>query len=293
MNVVLPIAGGLLILVTAREVFHTLFHPAGQGSITLGVFRLVSASAGRLGRSARPIAGPLSMVLIIALWAGALIIGFALVYWPSMPERFAYSSVPDAAGGDGLLDAIYYSWVTQSTLGYGSITPEHDVLRVLAPLQATLGFLLLTLVVTWVLSVYPALQRRRAAASAIHALRLAHERAVPAGQTHPATLARQLGELSRALHQIRVDFIQYPTTFYFAAPGPTLSLARGLPWVADLARPEGLGDEAAPAAAELEATLELLAAVLAEQHLRLEDAGTDEVLAAFGRRHHGDEGRGA
>ena len=63
-------AGVLLVLVVAREVFHTLFHPGGQGSLTIGVFKSVWAVTGSLGGRGRRVAGPLSMVLVIALWVG-------------------------------------------------------------------------------------------------------------------------------------------------------------------------------------------------------------------------------
>lgn len=286
MNVFLPIVGALVIVVTLREVFHMLFHPSGQGRLTMGVFRAVWALSGQLGDRARSLAGPLSMVIVIALWIGVLIAGFSLIYWPSMPESFIYASPLEPKAEDDLIDALYYSWVTQSTLGYGTIAPEQGVFRIIAPLQATLGFALFTLFVTWVLSVYPALQRQRSAASSIHALRLAHERSVPAGSMHPTTFARQMEQLSQVINQVRVDFVQYPSTFYFAAPGQTLGIAHGLPFVAAVARVDGMADETRPAAAQLSSSLDLFVAAIAEQHLRMAGASTDEVIRAY-RRHHG------
>ena len=286
MDIVLRIIGGLLILVTLREVFHMLFHPSGQGGITMGVFRGVWGVTGKLGDRARSMSGPFAMVLVIALWIGSLIAGFSLIYWPSMPESFIYAAPLEPKAEDDYIDALYYSWVTQSTLGYGAIAPEQGVFRVIAPLQATLGFALFTLFVTWVLSVYPALHRQRSTASSIHALRLAHERAVPADAMHPTTLARQMEQLSQVINQVRVDFVQYPSTFYFATPGHTLGLAQGLPFVVGLVSSDGMADETRPAAAQLATSLDLLAAALAEQHLSMAGAETDEVLRAY-RRHHG------
>lgn len=278
MSTALPIAGALLIIVTLRDVFHMLFHPSGQGTLAIAVFRALWALTGRLGDRARKLSGPLSMVIIIALWVAALIIGFSLIYWPSMPEAFIYSSALEAKAGGDYVDALYYSWVTQSTLGYGTIAPEQGAFRILAPLQATLGFAFFTLFVTWVLSVYPALQRQRSVASSIHSLRLAHERA---GHIHPTTLARQMEELSWRINEVRVDFIQYPSTFFFAAPGCTLSLAHGVPFLTRLVGTDGIAEEARPAAAQLARSLDLFAAALAEQHLSMAGAETAEVLRAY------------
>lgn len=287
MDLILPVLGALLILVTLREVFHMLFHPSGQGGLTIGVFRGVWAATGKLGDRARMLAGPVAMVLVIALWIAALIVGFSLIYWPSMPDSFLYASGLEPQAEDDYIDALYYSWVTQATLGYGTITPEQGIFRILAPLQATLGFALFTLFVTWVLSVYPALHRQRSAASSIHALRLAHERADSADEMHPTTLARQMEQISQVLGQVRVDFVQYPSTFFFAGPGETLGLSQGLPFVVELARSHGASDETRPAAAQLQASLDLLAAALAEQHLDMAGAETDDVLRAYRQRHHG------
>lgn len=293
MSVAAPIAGGLLVALTLREVFHMLFHPSGQGGASMAVFRALWRATARLGTRGRTVAGPLGMTAVIVLWVGAMVLGFALVYWPSMPEAFAYASALEPRSEGDLIDAIYFSAVTQTTVGYGSIAPEQGIFRMLAPLQAALGFGLFTMVVSWVLSVYPALQRQRAAASSLHALRLAHERQAGAGEVEPATLARQLEQVSEMLSQARVDFLQYPSTFFFAAPAPTFSLARALPFAQGLAERPGLDPAARPAAAQLGASLDLLADTLAEQHLDMAGAGTAAVLEAYRGHALLDDGEGS
>lgn len=284
--VVATAGGALLNLVIAREVFHTLFHPSGRGTLTMAVFRLVWRLTGRLGARARALAGPLAMLLVIAIWIGATVVGWALIYLPALPQSFVFASTLDPQAQDGMIDALYYAWVTQATLGYGDIAPRADTFRLLAPLQATLGFALFTLVVTWILAVYPALQRQRAAASMAHTLQRSHERhGFSPAEIHPTTLSRQLERLAEMLNGVRAELTQYPSTFYYAAPARTLSLAEALPLVSSIADPEHYGYEARAAAAELTSALELFAAALGEQHLGLPDADADEVLAAY-RVHH-------
>ena len=287
MDIALPAVGALAILVVCREVFHTLLHPAGQGGLTMRVFRAAWTLTGRLGPSARSLAGPSAMVCVIVLWISALVAGWALIYWPALPDDFIIASPLDTDEQDDFVDALYYSWVTQSTLGYGDIAPDTNLLRILAPLQATVGFGLFTLVVTWVLSVYPALHRQRATATVALALRRAHaqERAAD-DQPHPATLARQMERLAEMLAGVRIDLIQYPSSFYFAAPDPTAGLAAALPHVRALSRVEGLPAEAASAARELAEALALFAGTVADQHLGMAGAPVDEVLRAY-RDHQG------
>lgn len=285
MDVVSVIGGLVLIALVAREVFHTLFHPGGRGELTLWVFRLVWALTGRFGQRARALSGPLAMVSVIMLWVVLMTVGWALVYWPALPDGFILASPLDPSGEGGLIDAIYYSWVTQTTLGYGDIAPLDGQLRMLGPLQATLGFGLLTIVVSWVLSIYPALTRQRSAAALAHAILHSRGRADGARQADdPAPLARQMERLSERLSALRVDLVQYPATYYFAAPSPTLSLARALPGVVELARQQRHGP-AHTAASELWTSLEQLAETLATVAPVTTEGDVEAVVSAY-RVHH-------
>jgi hypothetical protein len=284
---VAPVAGALLVIAVLRDVFHTLLHPAGQGSMSMLVFRSVWAATGALGSRARSLAGPSSMAFVIGLWTVLLVVGCALVYWPALPESFILSSSLDRSLHGGIIDAVYFSWVTQATLGYGDIAPRSGLLRVLAPLQATLGFALFTVSVTWVLSIYPALQRQRALAGLAFALHKSHESAaVPLHALPQGALARQLERLAVGIATLRADYLQYPSTFYFAPPSTGTSLAAAIPYLVRLSHAEDLGDEARLAAAELAAELDFVAADMATQFLAMPGASTGEVVHAF-RCHHG------
>ena len=60
---------------------------------------------------------------------------------------------------------LYLSLVTLVTLGYGDIVPTSDWLRILQQLEALTGFAIVTASLSWVISIYPALGRRRALAN--------------------------------------------------------------------------------------------------------------------------------
>ncbi|WP_455403051.1 potassium channel family protein, partial [Streptomyces bambusae] len=162
-----------------RDVFHTLWHPTRHGGLSrlimTGCWRLSGRLAG--GRRASGLAGPLAMVTVVATWALTVVVGWALVYWPHMPDGFTYTAGLRPAEHAEFLDALYVSLVHVSTLGLGDIAPGEGWLRVLAPVEALVGFVLLTATVSWTLGIYPALARRRALA-----LRLSH-----LSRTHPTT----------------------------------------------------------------------------------------------------------
>ncbi len=169
--VVLMNALGLgLVFVALRDVFHQLFHPSGNGHLsdellgaTWSIFRRFAG-----GRQERlSLAGPTALIAIILSWAVLMTVGWALIYWPYLPENFLFSTGLNPALNGGFVDALYVSFVTLVTLGYGDITPTENVLRVMAPLEALIGFGLLTASITWVLSIYPALSRSRSLAQEI------------------------------------------------------------------------------------------------------------------------------
>jgi hypothetical protein len=94
------------------------------------------------------------------MWAATVIPGWAIVYWPHMAWG-GFSPGSKTAQESALLDSVYLSLVTVATLGLGDISPGEGWLRLVSPLEALVGFALLTATVSWVLEIYPALTRRR------------------------------------------------------------------------------------------------------------------------------------
>jgi hypothetical protein len=283
----LPAAGLLLVAVVLRDIFHTLIHPAGQGTLARLVFGGLWRLSGRLRRPAAPVAlvGPLGIVLVIAVWAVLVVVGWALVYWPFLPDGFSYSLGLEPETRSRTLDAAYVSVVTMATLGFGDIVPKDPWLRVAVPLEALVGFALLTAAVSWVLQVYPALARRRVLALRLESL----SRADPAGRwvdDGTSTSATVLHGLAAEVSAVRVDLTQYAETYYFRDPGHVASLPASLPIAGDLA------DRAAAAArADVRHAGRTLAAALDDLAERLErdhlapGGTTADVLDAFAQDH--------
>lgn len=279
-------AGLALVAVMLVDLFHTLFHPSGQGRVSWAVMRLAwrLSRTGRR-RSAGVLAGPLAMLAAITTWAGLLVTGWALVYWAHLPGGFAFGSSLQPAQRSDLLDAFYVSLVTAATLGYGDVLPTAGWLRVLAPLEAVLGFALLTAAVTWVLQVYPALTRRRALALRVATLR----RSAPARsvrEVDSTAVASLLEDLAGDLATVRLDLTQYSETYFFRDVSADLALPVALAHVTDLCD-EGQASARADvrlAAAHLACALDDLAGLLDRQFLRV-GGGVGPVLTAFADDH--------
>jgi len=280
-------AGGALVLLVLRDIFHTLGHPEGQGSLSRFVlstlWRLSRLRGGR-GRLAR-LAGPLALLAVIIMWGTLAVAGWALLYWPSVPAGFVYASGPIEGGTYPVLDALYLSMVTMSTLGFGDIVPAAGWLRIATPLEALFGFALLTVAVSWVLQIYPALTRRRVLAIRLSSLRRAD---VLAGlpNADSALLPGVLERLSTDIIQAQVDLSEYSETYYFRDDDPNSSLAAALPYAAELARIGATSSrpDMRLAANLLNRALEDFAGVLKD---RFQHSGLtmSEVLAAYATDH--------
>ena len=230
--------------------------------------------------------GPTALLLVIALWITLLVAGGALVYAPHVPGGLLFQTGIDVSERSNVLDAVYISTVTLATLGFGDVVPVTGWLRVAMPVQALLGFALLTASVTWVLQVYPALTRRRA-----FAVRLAVLRSVPAEELlhdpESSLAAPLLEDLATALAQARVDLTQYDETFYFRDGHEDAALPstiRVVPGLAAVGRTAPRADVRV-AAVLLGTALDDFARVLDEQFLHV-GGPTDEVLTAYAEAHH-------
>lgn len=286
MTLLAPAVGALLLAVVLRDVFHTIFHPAGQGSLS----RLLLSSTWRVARwiggpvRLGELAGPLGLVAVMATWGWGAVLGGALIYWPHI-DRFSYATGLDPVARADFLDALYLSLTTMSTLGFGDIVPTEGWLRVATPAQALLGFSLLTAAVTWVLQVYPALNRRRTLATRLTSLHGSGFRTAleHADSAMPAIL---LSDLAGQVAQMRVDLTQYAETYYFRSQDARSSLPATLPFALDLVAAGRCGARADVrlAATHLACAVEDLADHLRREFLRT-DGDADEVLAAYARDH--------
>nr|WP_321986207.1 potassium channel family protein [uncultured Lichenicoccus sp.] len=103
--------------------------------------------------------GPLSMVMLFALWAIALITGLGMLEW--------VLQTPGATGHSALSEQIYMSGVTFFTLGYGDVVPHSAAARALSVAEAGSGIGFIAVVIGYLPVLYQLFSRREA-----HVIRL-------------------------------------------------------------------------------------------------------------------------
>lgn len=218
-----------------------------------------------------------------------LAIGWALVYWPRLPEQFLRAPGLRPSEQAGFVDALYFSLVTLTTLGFGNIAPTSDWLRLLSPLEGLLGFGLLTASLTWVVSIYPPLTRRRALAQQVALIRDAEsESGVSMARAGAQATERRLESLTSQLTMIRSDLSQFPITYYFHPDNEPESLPAHMQTLLRIA--EECTDEDNPpsvrlGAAELRGAIDDFCSTLASKFLGLPSSPAERVLAAYARDH--------
>ena len=238
MATALSVLGLLMVLIALQDIFLTLFHPAGRGSMSDRIARMVwhvfrSIASRKPG--AITFAGPAAFTGIIAAWAGLVVVGCSLVYFPYIGWAFAVAPGLDGNAHRYYIDAFNVSLGALITVG-ADFNSKSAWLRLLMGSEAVIGFGLLSASVSWLLSIYPVLENRRSVA---HQATLLHQAQLETG-VDPAMLPAGeaqdvLDGLTRGLLQLRNQMAQFPITYYFHMGESETALAGIIGYMADLA----------------------------------------------------------
>jgi ion channel len=98
--------------------------------------------------------GPLSLILLVGVWALVLVLGFGVLQWAAGSSLTATDAQTDF-GFD-----LYFSGTTFFTLGLGDVVPRSALARVLTVVEAGTGFGFLALVIGYLPIVYQMFARR-------------------------------------------------------------------------------------------------------------------------------------
>ena len=158
--------------------------------------------------------GPISLLLLLSVWAGGLITGFALLHWANG------SAVVTHDGSAGFLTDLYLSGTTFFTLGLGDVVPRTTFARLLTVVESGMGFGFLALVIGYLPALNQSFARREVSISLLDARagspptasemlrRHGHERGMEA-------LRQLLHEWERWSAEFLEGHLSYPVLAYF------------------------------------------------------------------------------
>ncbi|MFP5354868.1 MAG: potassium channel family protein [Gemmatimonadota bacterium] len=160
----LPVAAGLaLVALGLADIFLTILHPDRDGPASVALNRAtwrvavaLASVAPRFAREIAALAGGLMIAATIVLWMALQVLGFALLAWPYLDTGF---DLHETAGAT-FLDALYWSAITFTTLGFGDIVPITPLWKIVALAEALAGVALVGAAITFLLSVYQGIDHR-------------------------------------------------------------------------------------------------------------------------------------
>ena len=226
MRILTMVAGSVCLFAVLLDAFQTIILPrraTGRFRLTRifytvtwrpWVFFTKRLHDARKRESAFSYYGPMSLIFLLAVWAGAMVVGFALVY-------FALGSpFTDTLDAASFRSDLYVSGTTLFTLGLGDVTPHSGWVRAIVILESGTGLGLLAVVMGYFPVLYGAFSRREVSISLLDARAGSPPTAAELMRRHSyeggdQTLAQLLLEWERWSAELLESHISYPLLCYF------------------------------------------------------------------------------
>lgn len=225
-HIVALIAGVACIFIVLIDAFETIILPrraTGRFRLTrlfyLATWRPWNFFARRMRHprkreTALSFYGPLSLIVLLVVWAATMVVGFGLIYFG------LGSPFNDAAGHSGLVSDFYVSGTTIFTLGLGDVTPHGPWARSFIILEAGTGFGFLAVVMGYFPVLYAAFSLREVSISLLDARAGSPPTAAELLRRHSQQGAQQalgllLTEWERWSAELLESHISYPLLCYF------------------------------------------------------------------------------
>ncbi len=245
MHIAALIAGIFCLVYALLDAFQTVVLPrraTGRFRLTrlfyLATWRPWSWFSGRVRDARRretalSVFGPLSLVLLIVLWALALIVGFALIFYAlHSPFHDPLRGEPDFSSD------LYVSGTTLFTLGMGDLVPHANWVRRLVVLEAGIGLGFVAVVIGYFPVLYGAFSRREVTISLLDARSGSPPTAAELLKRHAFeggndALTLLLEEWERWSAELLESHISYPLLCYFRSQHSNQSWLAALTAVLD------------------------------------------------------------
>jgi hypothetical protein len=189
--------------------------------------------------------GPLSLLVLLALWAACLVLSFALLHW-ALGTRLNV-----AAGLHDFATYLYMSGVIFFTLGFGDVVPVMHLGRVLTVLEAGVGFGFLALIIGYLPVIYQGFSAREVNISLLDARAGTPPTAAELLRRHGrnrdmAALNELLKDWERWGAELMESHLSYPVLCYFRSQHDNQSWLAALVTILDACALVMVGVDGAP-----------------------------------------------
>jgi hypothetical protein len=244
MKLIVAIAGVAVVLIILWDAFETIILPrrvTRRIRLTSLFYRSIWIVCSGLVRTVRngkrrdkllATFGPLSLLLLLVMWATGLIFGYALLHWGLETKL----NLPEETGN--FATYLYVSGETFFTLGYGDIVPQLTVGRLISVVEAANGFGLLAIVIGYLPVLYQAFSRREVNIALLDARAGSPSSAAEMLRRHGES--GQLHDLTPVLHEwehwsaeLLESHLSYPVLCYFRSQHDNQSWLSSLTTILD------------------------------------------------------------
>lgn len=189
--------------------------------------------------------GPLNLILLLVIWAGGLILGFAMIQWG------LGSPLVDPQGRASFLTDLYFSGTNFFTLGLGDVSPRGWAARTITVIEGGTGFAFLAVVIGYLPVFYQEFSRRETRVTMLDGwagspptagallFRLGRDESLPA-------MPRFLADWELWCAEVLEGHLSYPILAYFRSQHSNQSWLAGLTAVLDVCALVLAGIEGAP-----------------------------------------------
>ncbi len=158
--------------------------------------------------------GPLSLLLLLTVWAAGLVVSFGLLHWA------LGSAIQTPGEAASFTTDLYLSGTTFFTLGLGDVTPRSSLARVLTVVESGMGFGFLAMVIGYLPVIYEAFSRREVNISLLDARAGSPPSAAELLRRHSRdhgiqALQQLLHDWERWSAELLESHLSYPVLAYF------------------------------------------------------------------------------
>jgi hypothetical protein len=231
--------GAIIVILVLLDIFLTILYARIGASVfsnriaklVWGVFRLISKLFGQRGsEGVLTFCGPVILITLLVFWSLGLTFGVALIIHPAL------GSAINTSNGDTPTDfitALYAAGSSISIVGAGDHSPQTNPYRLFYIFTSLVGMSVTSLILTYLMQVYNALQRRNANGLKNYLLGdetgdaaelicgLGPEGKFDEGISNLAEIATGLSQTKEAHHF-------YPVLFFFRFREPYYSVSKSL-----------------------------------------------------------------
>jgi hypothetical protein len=258
MRILVGILSVVLIFIILQDAFETIVlprRPTRRFRLTRIFYTLMWHLWSGIGRKIRSMPrrdnylsyfGPLSLLLLLIVWAVVLIFGFASLQW-------AFGAALQAPeGAPGFFTVFYMSGTTFFTLGLGDVTPLTTAARIITIIECGIGFGFLALVIGYLPVIYQSFSRREVNISLLDA----HAGSPPsaAEMLHRHNVGHDMDALVNILREgerwaadMMESQLSYPVLMYYRSQHDRQSWVAGLTTLLDVCALVIVGIDGIPA----------------------------------------------